>query len=302
MIHRGTRRPAKPEIIRTPQCDIAKLPGHFFMRGRDHRPLILMKLPLTLLLALTSAGLAAEKGGDPFPVGYSDTPLIEAGSKWKVHDIDRPRPGPVEPGKGPGDAPADAVIIFDGRSTDQLAGKNGAACPWKIENGELIVNGGDIWTKASFGSCQFHLEWKTDPNTEGHSQKKGNAGIFFMDRYETQILDCDNNLTYADGMAGAVYGQTPPLVNAVRHAGEWQTYDIIFTAPKLDNGKVVEPAYITTILNGIVVQVHTKILGPTLHRQATNYDGTFPAEAPFRFQDHKNSIPDRLRNIWVRPL
>jgi len=265
-----------------------------------------MKSALALLaLALPLLVLAAEKKKkekEEFPIGYSDTPLIVPDGKWKVHDIDRPRPAVVKPGQGPGEAPADAIILFDGRTTDRLRGKNDTPCPWKIENGEAVVTGGDAWSKASFGSCQVHLEWKTDPNTEGKSQKKGNAGIFFMDRYETQILDCDNNLTYADGMAGSVYGQTPPLVNAVRRAGEWQTYDIIFTAPRLQNGKVVEPAYITTILNGIVVQNHTKILGPTLHRKATSYNGAFPAEAPFKFQDHKNSIPDRLRNIWVRKL
>ncbi len=260
-----------------------------------------MKRTLLLLPFLATLALAAESK-DPYPIGYTDTPPIEPGSKWKVHDIDRPRPGPVKPGATAGEPPADAIVLFDGKNTDQLVGKNGAACPWKIENGELIVKGGDIWTKASFASCQFHIEWKSDPNTEGHSQKKGNSGVFFMDRYETQILDCDNNPTYADGMAGAVYGQTPPLVNAVRPAGEWQTYDVFFTAPKLENGKVVEPAYITTVINGILVQNHTKILGPTEHRKAVTYQGDFPAAAPFRFQDHGNSIPDRFRNIWVRPL
>lgn len=260
--------------------------------------------PLILILAAAAPLLllAAEEKKDDYPTGYTDTPPIIPNYKWKVHDDDRPRPGPVAPGRTAADAPADAVVLFDGTNVNAFRGKDGAPCPWKIENGELIVSGGDIWTKDSFESCQLHLEWKTFPGTEGKSQKKGNAGIFFMDRYETQILDCDNNLTYADGMAGAVYGQTPPLVNAVRAAGQWQTYDIIFTAPKLDNGKVVEPARITTILNGIVVQNNTKILGPTLHKKATNYNGKFPATAPFRFQDHKNSIPDRLRNIWVRPL
>ena len=257
---------------------------------------------LALLAFSASLAIADEKDGKPWPIGYSDTPPIFPGSKWKVHDIDRPRPEPVTPGAKPGDAPADAVILFDGKDVSKFAGKDGAECPWKIENGELIVAGGDIWSKDSFGSCQFHIEWKTDPNTAGNSQKKGNSGIFFMDRYETQILDCHNNPTYADGMAGGVYGQTPPLVNAVRPAGEWQTYDILFTAARVADGKVVEPAYITTIINGIVVQNHTKILGPTHHKQATNYEGQCPEKAPLRLQDHKNSIPDRMRNIWVRPL
>ena len=261
-----------------------------------------MKIAFTLLALTSTIAFADEKDGKPFPLGYSDTPLIFPGSKWKVHDIDRPRPGPVAPGTKAGDAPADAVILFDGRSTDKFVGKDGVPCPWKIQNGELIVEGGDIWSKESFASCQFHIEWKTDPKTYGNSQKKGNAGVFFMDRYETQILDGVNNPTYADGMAGSVYGQTPPLVNAVRPAGEWQTYDILFTAPKLEGGRVVEPAYVTILINGIVVQNHTKILGPTMHRKSTSYDGDFPAKAPFRFQDHKNSIPDRFRNIWVRAL
>jgi len=257
-----------------------------------------------IVLAAVSAAFAAETPKKPvvYPLGYDDTPPIFSGSKWKVHDIARPAPAAVKPGDKAGAAPADALILFDGKSTDALIGKDGKPCAWKIENGELIVNGGDVWSKQSFASCQFHIEWKTHPDTEGNSQKKGNAGVFFMDRYECQILDCDNNPTYADGMAGAVYGQTPPLVNAVRKAGEWQTYDVIFTAPKLANGQVVEPARITTIINGLVVQNNTTLLGPTLHKKATNWDGTFPEKAPFRLQDHKNSIPDRFRNIWVRAL
>lgn len=264
-----------------------------------------MKKSALLLLALAAAALARadEKDGKPFPLGYTDTPPIFPGSPWKVHDLDRPRPAAVKPGNQPGAAPADAIVLFDGSSTAQFVGKNGVPCPWKFENGELIVNGGDVWSKESFASCQLHVEWKSDPKTYGNSQKKGNAGVFFMDRYEIQMLDCSaNNPTYADGMSGAIYGQMPPLVNAVRPAGEWQTYDILFTAPKLQGGKVVEPAYVTVIVNGIVVQNHTKLLGPTLHKKATSWAGTFPEKAPFRFQDHKNSIPNRLRNIWVRPL
>jgi hypothetical protein len=262
-----------------------------------------MKRYALVLLVLGAAFVRAdEKDGKPFPLGYTDTPPIFPGSPWNVHDLNRPAPKAVKPGDKPGAAPADAIVLFDGKGTAMLAGKAGVPCPWKIENGELIVDGGDIWSKESFGSCQFHIEWKTDPKTYGNSQKKGNAGVFFMDRYEIQILDCTDNPTYADGMAGAIYGQQPPLVNAVRPAGEWQTYDILFTAPRLENGAVIEPAYVTVLVNGIVVQNHARILGPTVHRKATSYQGKFPEKAPFRFQDHKNSIPDRLRNIWVRPL
>lgn len=281
--------------------------------GRGSFAASLMKNPtskLLLALALTStAALAADD--KPSPIGYSDTPIIP-GTKWKVHDIDRPRPEAVKPGNKLGDAPSDAIIIFDGTSSDALQGKKKddkgkdtaefGPCPWKIENGEMLIAGGDCWTKQEFASCQVHLEWKSEPHTKGNSQKKGNAGIFFMDRYECQMLDCDNNPTYADGMTGCIYGQTPPLVNAVKKAGEWQAYDIIFTAPKLDGDKVIEPAYVTTFVNGVCVQVHTKIMGPTKHKNTTDYSGSFPAKAPLRIQDHKNEPPVRLRNIWVRPL
>jgi hypothetical protein len=274
-----------------------------FAAGSPKNPSYLkMKATLFALLALATTLLGFSAAPEQSsPVGYSDTPLIP-GSKWKVHDIDRPRPDAVKPADKPGGAPADAVVIFDGTNTDQIVSKNGAPCPWAIEHGEVLIKGGDCWTKASFASCQLHLEWKSDPATKGNSQLKGNSGVFFMDRYESQILDCDHNLTYADGMAGAVYGQTPPLVNAVRKAGEWQIYDIVFTAPKLEGGKVVEPAYVTTFLNGMCVQNHTSIMGPTKHRETTNYEGDFPDSAPVRLQDHGNSPPVRLRNIWIRPL
>lgn len=272
-----------------------------------------MKCPrlLLLVLAVISQAVSAAEADKPSPIGYSDTPVIP-GQKWKVHDIDRPRPEAVKPGDKPGAPPSDAIVLFDGTSTDAFQSKKKDAkgkptnewtpCPWKIENGELLVDGGDSWTKQEFASCQFHIEWKSDPATKGNSQKKGNGGVFFMDRYESQILDCDNNPTYADGMAGAIYGQTPPLVNAVRKAGEWQTYDIVFTAPKLEGTKVVEPARITTFINGVCVQNGTVIMGPSKHKNITSYEGEFTAKAPIRLQDHKNEPPVRLRNIWIRPL
>ncbi len=267
-----------------------------------------MKIKLLVLSAFltASAALAADDKG-PWPLGYADTPLIP-GTSWKVHDITRPAPPVVAPGAHLGEAPADAIVIFNGKDSTQLLTRQkdnpqAMPCPWAIENGELVVKGGDCWSKLEFASCQLHLEWKSHPTNQlGNSQKKGNAGVFFMDRYESQMLDCDNNPTYADGMTGSVYGQTPPLVNAMRKAGEWQVYDIVFTAPKLQGGKVVEPARITTFVNGVCVQNGTVIMGPTMHKKATDYSGTFPAKAPLRFQDHKNEPPIRLRNIWVRPL
>lgn len=266
-----------------------------------------------LLLAVSSVLSAADNTAapKPSPIGYSDTPVIP-GTQWKVHDIDRPRPEYVAPGEKLGQPPADAIILFDGSNADafqsKVKGPDGkptaemGPCAWKIDNGELVVDGGDSWTKQEFSSCQFHIEWKSEPHTEGNSQKKGNGGVFFMDRYECQMLDTYNNPTYADGMTGCIYGQTPPLVNAVKKPGEWQTYDIVFTAPKLDGDKVVEPAYVTTFVNGVCVQIHTKIMGPTKHKNITDYSGSFPATAPLRLQDHKNNPPIRLRNIWVRKL
>jgi hypothetical protein len=261
-----------------------------------------MKLhSLVLLSLLASACHGAEDPNKPSPIGYEDTPIIP-GTEWRVHDIKRPAPPVVAPGAKVGDAPADAVVIFDGKNTDALVGKEGAPCPWKIEDGTLLIAGGDCWTKEQFASCQFHIEWMSKPETKGNSQKKGNGGAFFMDRYESQMLDCYENPTYADGITGSVYGQTPALVNAIRPPGQWQVYDIVFTAPKLKDGKVVEPAYITTFVNGVCVQNNTKIMGPTKHKKLTNYEGEFPEKAPIRLQDHKNDPPVRVRNIWVRPL
>lgn len=235
------------------------------------------------------------------PVGYEDTPIIP-GTKYRVHDKNRPAPEVVTPSKDLGGAPSDAIVLFNGKDNSAFRDKDGKPSNWEVKNGELVINKGDNWTKESFGSCQFHIEWLTHPNTEGNSQKKGNAGVFFMDRYEIQILDAYNNPTYADGIAGSIYGQTPALKNAVRKPGEWQVYDIIFNAPKLKDGKVESPATVTVIVNGVVVQNNTVIQGPTKHKTTTNYDGTFPDKAPIRIQDHKNNPPVKFRNIWIRPL
>lgn len=267
-----------------------------------HLLLAIMTLGTALAAADKEKKSKAPAGDDkPSPLGYTDTPVIP-GTTWHVHDPNRPAPKVVRPGQTAANAPSDAVVIFDGKNVNGLVGKAGAPCPWKIENGELVVSGGDVWTKGEFASCQVHLEWKGWPEQKGNSQKRGNAGVFLMDRYESQILDCFDNPTYADGMVGAVYGQTPALANPSRKPGDWQVCDIIFTAPKLENGKVVEPAFITSIVNGVCTQNHTKIMGPTKHKQITNYEGEFPAKAPIRLQDHKNDPPLRLRNVWVRPL
>ncbi|MFT5498406.1 MAG: hypothetical protein ACI9TH_003818 [Kiritimatiellia bacterium] len=236
------------------------------------------------------------------PIGYSDTPKLPH-VDWKVHDIDRPRPEYVKPAELPTQAPADAIVLFDGTDLSNFIGPKGAAPGWKVEDGYMeIVKGGDLYTKEHFGSCQLHIEWRSPTPTQSSSQKRGNSGVFFMDQYEIQVLDCWENLTYADGMAGGLYGQYPPLVNAVKETGGWNYYDIIFTAPKWADGKIASKAYVTVLLNGVLVQNHNELLGPTRHKAVANYDKPHAEKGPIRLQDHKDNQAVRFRNMWVRPL
>lgn len=236
---------------------------------------------------------------DPQP-GYRDTPRLPDG--WRVHDADRPRPMVVDPGpaRDPVPPPADAIVLFDGRDLAAWRGRDGEA-RWEIVGGAMRVNGtGDIETIAEFGDCQVHVEWMAPVPPRGDSQGRGNSGIFLCGRYEVQILDSFANPTYADGQAGALYGQQPPLVNACRPPGEWQTYDILFVAPRFDaSGALLSPARITVLHNGIVVQLDEPLLGQTAHRAVARYE-PHPPTGPIRLQDHGD--PVRFRNIWVRPL
>jgi hypothetical protein len=241
----------------------------------------------------------------PAPVGYDDTPYIP-GSPYRVHDIARPRPRVVAPGSAssegsPGRAPSDAVVLFDGRDLAGWVGREGGPAGWKLEGGymEVAPRTGDIETREHFGDCQLHLEWATPAEVRGDSQGRGNSGVFLMGHYEIQVLDCYDNPTYADGTAGAVYGQFPPLVNASRRPGEWQTYDIVWLAPRFEGERLVSPAYVTVVLNGVVVQYHRELLGATTHRRLAPYT-PHPPTGPLRLQDHGN--PVRYRNIWYRPL
>lgn len=197
-----------------------------------------------------------------------------------------------------GKRPADAVVLFGG--TDASAWHNGDR--WKIVDGalEVVPRTGDITTKQGFGSVQLHVEWATPAEVSGSGQGRGNSGVFLMNRYEVQVLDSYENETYPDGQAGAIYKESPPLVNASRPPGEWQTYDIIFHAPKFnDDGSVAKKATITVFHNGVLIQDHWEIQGTTFHNQEHRYEKHGDRE-PIRLQDHGN--PVRFRNIWVREL
>ena len=238
-------------------------------------------------------------------VGYDDTPILP-GTKWRVHDCDRPQPRVVTPGSAStqdaaGAAPSDAVVLFDGTSLDGWESKDGSEAKWKLEAGymEVVPKTGNICTKEHFGSCQLHVEWAAPVEVKGDSQGRGNSGVFLMGLYEFQVLDCYNNPTYADGTAAGIYGQFPPLVNGCRKPGEWQCYDIIWEAPVFDGEQVVTPAYATVLLNGLVMHHRTQLRGWTTHRAVTEYK-VHPATGPLELQDHGDLV--RFRNIWYRPL
>jgi hypothetical protein len=164
----------------------------------------------------------------------------------------------------------------------------------------MEVNGqGSIETRERFGDCQLHLEWAAPANVEGFGQDRGNSGVFLMGRYEVQVLDSRDNATYADGQAAALYGQTPPAVNASKAPGEWQTYDILFRAPRFANDTLVSPALVTVIHNGVVVHHATAFHGATAHKQTGAY-AAHAADGPIVLQDHGS--PVRFRNIWVRRM
>ena len=260
------------------------------------------------LTVLAVAGAAAVPMlAQNHPTGYTDTPQLPNTPKWKVHDDNRPRPAVVTPGKTNSDAPSDAVVLFDGKNFDQFRKGDGSPASKPVVNGAFAATsadksqGGDIYTKAEFGDCQLHVEWMTPNPPQSNSQHRGNSGIFMMDRYEIQVLDCYQNKTYADGQAGSIYGEIPPMVNAMRPPGEWNTYDIVWIAPRFDGDKLVSPAKVTIFHNGVCVQAGAEPFGPTGHKSVQTYK-PHPAKAPIRFQDHKDLPSVQFRNIWVREL
>ncbi len=236
-------------------------------------------------------------------------PFAVAGAEqgWEIHDRNRPQPAVITPGEAstkdrPGPPPSDAIVLFDGKDLSKWQGVGGGPAKWKVEDGYLEVapKTGNIHTSQAFGDCQLHVEWAAPNLTRGEDQDRGNSGVYLMSLYEIQVLDSYQNKTYPDGQAAAVYGQYPPLVNASRPPGQWQTYDIIFHGPRFDkDGKLLRPAFVTVFHNGLLVQDHVAIMGPTEHKQRPPYHVT-PEKLPLMLQDH--SHPVRFRNIWIREL
>ena len=222
-----------------------------------------------------------------------------AQGKWPPNSMDRPRPPVITPGP----PPSDAVVLFNGTDLSGWASDaDSGPAKWTVRDGyvEVAPGTGGIHTTRAFGDVQLHVEWAAPLPAVGESQERGNSGVFLMSHYEIQVLDIYNNITYADGEAGAVYGQTPPLVNPARPPGEWQTYDIIFHRPHFAaDGHVVTPARVTVLFNGVLVQDNTEITGWTVHGAVAHYQPHADA-LPLALQDHGRKV--RYRNIWIREL
>lgn len=260
---------------------------------------------LCTTFALSCVALTSYGEEKQVPTGYTDTPIIP-GTEWRVHDDNRPRPEVVTPGETASSAPSDAIVLFDGTDLSEWTKSDGSDAEWTVKDGFMEVppkdtgKGGTIQTKKEFGDMQLHIEWASPAEVKGNSQGRGNSGIFIMGRYELQVLDSYENKSYADGQASALYGWKPPLVNAARKPGEWQTYDVIFEAPRWDEeGNLTKKAYITVLHNGVVTQHRQEYLGATGHKKVAEYK-QHAEKLKIGLQDHNN--PTRFRNIWIREL
>ncbi len=234
--------------------------------------------------------------------------LAQPDPNWLDHDRTRPLPPVITPAtlgtqETAGKAPSDATVLFDGKDLSQWVSMDGKPTKWITRDGymECVKGSGYVRTLQNFGDCQLHIEWATPTPAEGEGQGRGNSGVFFgLDRYEVQVLDSYGNKTYSDGSAGAIYGQYPPLANASRPPGQWQMYDIIYTAPRFDaKGELQSAARITVLHNGVLIQNNVQLTGPTSWLERAPYHA-HPEKQPLSLQDHGN--PVRFRNIWVREL
>lgn len=246
--------------------------------------------------AVSGAELIKAKDGSGH-YGYKDTPVLPW-CGFHVHDPDRPAPKRVEPAYKGNESvclpPSDAIVLFNGSDLSQWE-----ASDWKVVDGCIEAGNGNFSTRESFGDFQLHLEWKAPHPWTGPWYNRGNNGVFIMGLYEIQVFDSWSEKIYPDGMAGAIYGQTPPLVNPIRPPGEWQSYDILFKAPRFEGNKLVQPARITLFFNGVMVHWNEEIHGETNHRILPAYNQKV-SQGPLKLGGH--DCPVRFRNIWIRRL
>jgi len=249
----------------------------------------------TAASAMAAADLVRAKDGSGV-YGYKDTPKLPW-CDYLVHDCDRPAPPRIDVGKAgpPQPPPSDAIVLFDGKDLAAWAPTD-----WKLVDGCLeVVGASTLKTRAEFGSYQLHIEWMAPNPPSGEWYNRGNNGVMLMGLYEIQIFDSWTEKIYPDGQAAAVYGQTPPLANATRPPGEWQTFDICFTAPVFSGAKLEEPARVTMFHNGVLVHLNTPVHGETGHRILPEYKSKL-STGPLALGGHHS--PVRFRNIWLRPL
>ena len=251
-----------------------------------------MNVTRTLFAAVTAAALLCA-----MPAASQST------ARWKIHDMTRPVPGKVVSNTNlPVPPPSDAVVLFDGTDLSKWRAVDGGPAKWIVKDGILaaVPGNGGVYTRDGYGDIQLHVEWAAPTPGRGKGQGRGNSGVFLMGKYEVQVLDSHENVSYADGQAAAVYGQYPPLVNASRPAGDWQAYDIVFRRPRFrPDGSVAQPARVTVFHNSVLVQDNSEIWGPTSWLQHLPYT-SHPDRLPLYLQDHAN--PVRYRNIWLREL
>lgn len=253
-----------------------------------------------LVLAIAAIGTTA-----CLPVGNAlaqGTPRDQMDPKvTEFYDL---KPVKITPGATNSDAPSDAIVLFNGKDAGEwVAAKDGSAPKWDVKDGAMTVSkgGGDVKTKREFRDFQLHIEWRTPSEIVGEGQGRGNSGIFLQGLYELQVLDSYESVTYSNGQAGSIYKQEQavPLVNACKKPGEWQSYDIIFTAAHFgQGGRMIIPAYVTVLQNGVLIQAHTAITGPTEYKGLPVYKQI--DKGPIQLQDHGN--PVSYRNIWIREL
>jgi hypothetical protein len=271
----------------------------------------LLQRPALCLLLLATTAPASLKGAEPPVEGFTDTPLLP-GTQWHLHDPNRPQPPVVTPGQTfsqSAPAPSDAEVLFDGKDLSKWQSDRGQDAPWVVKDGYMETAARqNIRTRGKWADFQLHLEFATPTPPSGNGQGRGNSGVLINNMYEVQVLDSYEAKTYPDGQCAAIYGQSPPLVNASKPAGEWQTYDILFESPRWNDQKeLVKKAVVTVLHNGVVVQNHVELAGITdgitrevPWRTLSKYPAPHPPEVFIALQYHNSTT--RYRNIWIRKL